>query len=94
MNCTWDTEEDCLGSNHLLITVELNENVKDDEPEDKDKIPKFQYKHADWDAYQAFLLSSDLNSIVNEDINMYYSNFTKTILLAAEHSIPELNMRN
>ena len=49
---------------------------------------KFQYKHADWEAYQAFLLSSDINSLVNDDIDIFYSNFTKTILLAAEHSIP------
>ena len=61
-----------------------------DESEDEDKIPKFQYKHADWEAYQAFLLSSDINSIINEDINMYYSYFTKTILLAAEQSIPRI----
>ena len=78
VNCTWYTEEDCLGSDHLPIIIELNKNIKDD-----DKIPKFQYKHADWEAYQAFILSSDINSIINEDINMYYSNFTKTILLAA-----------
>ena len=90
VNCTWYTEEDCLGSDHLPIIIELNENIKDDEPEDEDKIPKFRYKHAHWEAYQAFLISSDINSIINEDINMYYSNFTKTILLAAEQSIPRI----
>ena len=68
VNCTWDTEEDCLGSDHLPIIIELNEIVKDDEPEDKVKIPKFQCKHANWEVYQAFLLSSDINSVVNEDI--------------------------
>ena len=68
----------------------LNENIKDDEPEDEDKIPKFKYKHADWEAYRAFLISSDINSITNEDIHMYYSNFTKTVLLAAEQSIPRI----
>ena len=71
VNCTWYTE-DCLGSDHLPILTELNENIKDDEPEDEDKIPKFKYKHADWEAYQVFLISSDINSIINEDINMYY----------------------
>ena len=90
VNCTWYTEEDCLGSDHLSIIIELNENIKDDESEDEDKIPKFKYKHADWEAYQAFLISSDINSIINEDINMYYSNFTKIILLAAEQSIPRI----
>ena len=90
VNCTWYAEEDCLGSDHLPIIIELNENIKDDDPEDEDKIPKFKYKHADWETYQAFLISSDINSIINEDINMYYSNFTKTILLAAEQSIPRI----
>ena len=87
MNCTWYTEEVCLGSDHLSIIIDLNENIKNDEPEYEHKIPKLKYKHADWEAYQAFLLSSDINSIINEDINMYYSDFTKTILLAAEQSI-------
>ena len=50
------TEEDCLGSDHLPIIIELNENIKDEESEDEDKIPKFKYKHADWEAYQAFLM--------------------------------------
>ena len=90
VNCTWYTEEDCRGSDHLPIITELNENTEDDESEDEDKIPKFQYKHAEWEAYQAFLLSSDINSIINEDINMYCSYFTKTILLAAEQSIPRI----
>ena len=49
MNCTWYTEEDCLGSDHLPIIKELNENIKDDEPEEEDKTHKFQYKHADWE---------------------------------------------
>ena len=29
-------------------------------------------------------------AIRNEDISMYYSNFTKTVLLAAEQSIPRI----
>ena len=28
---------------HLPIIIELNENIKDDEPEDEDKIPNFKY---------------------------------------------------
>ena len=49
VNCTWYTEEDCLGSDHLPIVIELNENIKDAESEDEDKTHKFQYKHADWE---------------------------------------------
>ena len=49
VNCTWYTEEDCLGSDHVTIIKELNENIKDAEPEDEDKTPKFQYKHDNWE---------------------------------------------
>ena len=28
VNCTWYTEADCLGSDHLPIIIELNENIK------------------------------------------------------------------
>ena len=90
MNCKWYTEDVSLGSDHLSIIIKFNENIKDDEPEYEDKIPKLKYKHVDWEAYQVFLLSSDINSIINEDINMYYSDFTETILLAAEQSIPRI----
>ena len=37
VNCTWDTEEDCMGSDRLPIITELNENIKDDESEDEEK---------------------------------------------------------
>ena len=90
MNCKWYTEDVSLGSDHLSIIIKFNENIKDDEPEYEDKIPKLKYKHVDWEAYQVFLLSSDINSIINEDINMYCSNFTKIILLASEQSIPRI----
>ena len=42
MNCTEYTEEDSLERDHLPIIIELNENVKDDESDNEDKIPKFQ----------------------------------------------------
>ena len=47
VNCTWSIEEDCLGSDHLPIIIQFNENTKDDEQDTEDTIPKFQYKHAD-----------------------------------------------
>jgi len=93
VNCAWYTEEDCLGSKHLPIIIELYENIKDDEPEDQDFFSNFQYKHADREAYQPFILSSDINCIVNDDIHIFYSNFTKTILLAAANSIPRIKYK-
>ena len=41
VNCTRYTKEDCLGSDHLPIIIDLNENIKDDEPEDEEKILNF-----------------------------------------------------
>ena len=93
MNCAWSTAEDCLGSDHLPVIIQLNENTKDDELDTEDKIPKFQYKHADWEAFQAFLISSNIHTIENDDVNIFYSNFIKTILLAAEHSIPKIKSK-
>ena len=86
VNCTWHTEEDCLGSDHLPIMIELSENIKDDESDNEDKTLNCSYKHTDLEVVQAFLLSSNINSIVNEDLSIYCSNFTKIILLAAEYN--------
>ena len=41
VNCTRYTEEDCLGSDHLPIIIDLYENIKDDEPEDDEKFLNF-----------------------------------------------------
>ena len=90
VNCTWHTEEDCLGSDHLPIMIELSENIKDDESNYEDKIPNFSWKHADLEVVQAFHLSSNINSTVNEDLSIYCWNFTKIILLAAEHTTPTI----
>ena len=45
MKCTWSTEEDCLGRDHLPIIIQSNENTNDDESGSEDTFPKFQYKH-------------------------------------------------
>ena len=57
MNCTWYTEEVCLGSDHLSIIIKFNENIKDDEPEYEDKIPKLKYKHGKHIRYSFYLLT-------------------------------------
>ena len=93
VNCTWTTEEDCLGSDHLPVIIQLNENTNDDELGTEDTILKFQYKHADWESFQAFLIPCNIHTIENDDINMFYSNFIKTILLAADHSIPKIKSK-
>ena len=41
MNCTWHTEEDSLGSDHLPIMIELSENIKNDASDNEDKIHNF-----------------------------------------------------
>ena len=43
--------------------------------------------------FQAFLISSNSHTIENDDVNSLYSTFIKTILLAAEHSIPKVKSK-
>ena len=89
MNCTWSTEEDCLGGDPLSIMIQLNENANYDESGTEDKIPNFQYKHADWEAFLAFLIYVSIHTIENDDVHVFYSHCIKRILLAAKHSIPK-----
>ena len=86
----WNVEENCLGSDHLPILISLNEQVKNEENEVEDQIPKFCYNRADWDSYQQFLLSRDISSIEHNDLDIFYSNFTSAVLSAAEYSIPKI----
>jgi len=86
-HCAWETYSDSLGSDHLPIIITLygrsahNECVKD-------KIPKYSYNKANWDLFQSFLKVYDTSCIECDDIDMFYDRFTKTVLQAADCSIP------
>ena len=89
VNCIWNTEEDCLGSDHFPISLSLDKWFTPDSMVIEDNIPTFVYKLANWELYQTVLDSYDLGTIENEDVSIFYSNFSKSLLSAAEHSIPK-----
>jgi ribonuclease HI/exonuclease III len=94
VNCTWCVYDDSLGSDHLPIIINLNEEIVDDDPSE-DIIPKFSYKKANWEAYQSFLSSFDLDSFISIDLDVddFYAKFTSKVIQAAEFSIPKCNRK-
>ena len=82
----WDVESDSLGSDHLPITLTINENPEVQTEEDQ--IPKYNYDRADWETFQNLLLTCDFDSMNNSDINYVYKNFIETVHWAAKKSIP------
>ena len=89
-NSTWQTFDDTLGSDHVPIIIKLNEK-HDTIVSTKDKIPKYNYKYADWTKFENILNSCDINNVNDEDINLMYSNIRKLILSAADESIPKVH---
>ena len=87
-HCNWDTHTDTLGSDHLPIRVTLNEKLCVDEMT-KDKIPKFNYKKANWSKFKELLNSYNTNEVYDDDVDKFYSNFSGTLLSAADKSIPK-----
>jgi ribonuclease HI len=87
LNCEWNTEEDSLGSDHLPITLKFK-NVVLESPDIADKITKFRYKFANWELFKRCLLLYNVESIEDDNVDVFYDNFTKAILSSAHKSIP------
>ena len=70
VHASWATEDDTLGSDHLPIIIKVNEEIYNEE-EEEDAIPKFLYKSANWDMYQAILMGFNHASIRHEDSDIF-----------------------
>ena len=55
--CTWDVCEDTLGSDHYPLIIDINDY--EENLEEEDLIPRFNYKKADWEKYKQLLLGQD-----------------------------------
>ena len=87
ISSSWKILDDCLGSDHLPITLTLNK--KDlNHCESEQKIPKFKYHLARWDLFRQHLEQVNLEEVQDPDIDKFYSNFTSKIIEAAKLSIP------
>jgi hypothetical protein len=89
INCEWDTYQDTLGSDHFPVIISLDE-APVSKPTCEDKIPKYNYNRANWTQFQNILSSFDTKEIKNDDIDAFYDNLCKHILIAADKSIPRI----
>ena len=89
INCNWDVEDDCLGSDHFPVSLSFDDTFIPDSTQKEDIIPKFLYKLADWDSFQAFLEPVDTARVEDDDINIFYSNFSNLLISASEQAIPK-----
>jgi ribonuclease HI/exonuclease III len=85
----WKTCDDSLFSDHLPILIDFKNNDKSDSP-DINQSPKYKYKFANWDVFQA-LLKADCCNInpVDDNLNIYLQNLRTMILNAADIAIPK-----
>jgi ribonuclease HI len=88
LNYEWSPLDDALGSDHLPIVICTNSSDDIAHSIRKDKIPKFKYHLANWEAFEQFLMLYDEDLVQDVEVQKYYSNFCEVIIAAAEHSIP------
>lgn len=86
--CSWEVEEDPLGSDHLPIILKLDDSLLPTE-DTKDPIPKFCYEKADWSKFESLLRVQNLSFSDIETLDEFYERFTSTVIAAANQSIPK-----
>ena len=86
-DCLWEISSDTLGSDHFPIHIRLNAKM---DPVDlvPDKIRKYDYDRADWDRFTSILTSTSTVFSENEDVDIMYDHFTRSVLHTADFSIP------
>ena len=88
VNTSWCVGDDSLGSDHLPITIKINESIVS-ENYTEDRIPKFYYKQANWEDYKKHLNSCDISTFEHLHTEEFYQKLTFNILQAADLSIPK-----
>lgn len=88
--CCWKPHSDTLGSDHLPINIIINEKLALND-RSKDALPKYNYKYADWSLFETMLKDYDTSVCIDDDINVMYETFCKTVLNAADTSIPKIS---
>ena len=84
LNSEWEVLENSLGSDHLPTHAVINSKGFY-EPQ---AATRWKFETADWDCFQARCkAAAEIDSITNEDINIFNKNICDTIIEAAEASI-------
>ena len=87
LDCKWRVEIDSLGSDHFPLIIS-NEKDEIDQSSFDDKVPKFKYKFARWDDFKFHLSTINTEEISDNDINIFYENFSNAVISAAKLAIP------
>ena len=82
--CEWSVGNNTLGSDHLPTFIDIDENAT----EEGDRSRTCNLAKANWDKFQNLLGETKRGSLFHENVNIYNDNITKTILAAANKSIP------
>ena len=90
LNCSWETGDDSLGSDHVPIIISLNNRIEEKEFFEEDIIPKYNYKRADWSLFKDSLKQLNIAFSSLDDIDDLYKRFRVDILEAANISIPKI----
>ena len=91
-SCSWQTYSDPLGSDHLPIIVTLRNIHSHSNDNVEDKIPKYNYKKADWNRFQCAIAVQDFSTLSNENetVDSLFNTFKEIVLRAADLSIPKI----
>ena len=93
--CHWDTWSDPFNSDHLPIILTINSDNVHTEDFSESKIPKFNYKLANWELFNNYLFQHyGSTDIANQNINDMYSSFNCLLVNAAKHAIPQLKTKH
>ena len=87
-DCSWETFEESLGSDHLPIVIKLTDSQSEHEATD-DRTRHFNYDRADWVMLNGLLMAYETGTLESDDIDEFYSNFSRAIIEVANKSIPK-----
>ena len=84
-NYEWQPLVDPLGSDHKPIITKFNVTFQTQEA----PPPRYILEKADWSTFQSILNTVQIETIQSPDLETFYDNIRKTILQAADLSIPK-----
>jgi len=92
--CTWNTEGNSLGSDHFLITIKITlENNIPNRQDIENKENSWSFKNFDWTKFKSLCDIEFEDSIVNQDVNIFYDNYMNILVKIIKKIMPKKNTR-
>ena len=91
----WSPWPDSLNSDHLPLILSIKNFEKHSKEQGNNTVTRFNYKLADWDAFNSQFLHLDADNFSNnaDSIDDLYGAFTDQIIKAAKNTLPIINRR-